>query len=198
MPGLDVDSRSRNWTNRGGAAQGGGAQHGPGAAAINRNDRAAFKVSRGADGIDAEVEENLAAREARRRGRDRGEARRAPRYFCILGMRDTDRVAAREKDGAGAIQEFSSGPEAGHGIMLVGGSVPLECADPAGKEQLPRLRLGRDGLARYEQDPSFRPGARGERFDEQRRSKRAPTRRTLIAVRAHRAFGVLRRALSDL
>src|SRR3989442_5744395 len=53
-----------------------------------------------------------------------------PEYFCILGMRDSDKVAAREKDGAGPIQEFLSGTARRHGVWLVGGSVPLESDDP--------------------------------------------------------------------
>ena len=32
-----------------------------------------------------------------------------PEYFCILGLRDTDKVAVKEKEGAGPIQEFLSG-----------------------------------------------------------------------------------------
>jgi hypothetical protein len=46
-------------------------------------------------------------------------------------MRDGDKVAAREKDGTGPIQDFLAATAARHGVWLVGGSVPLECADPA-------------------------------------------------------------------
>src|SRR5262245_55267359 len=53
-----------------------------------------------------------------------------PEYFCIFGMRDTDKVAAREEDGAGPIQEFLSGTARKHRVWLVGGSVPLACPDP--------------------------------------------------------------------
>src|SRR5262249_60204978 len=53
-----------------------------------------------------------------------------PEYFCILGMRDTDKVAVKEKDGAGPIQEFLAASAKRHGIWLVGGSVPLESPDP--------------------------------------------------------------------
>ena len=54
-----------------------------------------------------------------------------PEYFCIFGMRDRDKVAVREKDGAGPIQDFLAATAERHGVWLVGGSVPLECADPA-------------------------------------------------------------------
>ena len=50
-----------------------------------------------------------------------------PEYFAIMGMRDTDKVAAREKEGGGPIQDFLSDTARKHGIWLVGGSVPLEC-----------------------------------------------------------------------
>jgi nitrilase len=54
-----------------------------------------------------------------------------PEYFCIFGMRDRDKVAVRERDGAGPIQDFLAATAARHGVWLVGGSVPLECTDPA-------------------------------------------------------------------
>lgn len=53
-----------------------------------------------------------------------------PEYFAILGMKDTDKVAAREKPGAGPIQDFLAAAARRHGIWLVGGSVPLACASP--------------------------------------------------------------------
>ena len=53
-----------------------------------------------------------------------------PEYFCIFGMRERDKVAAREKDGAGPIQDFLSASAKRHGVWLVGGSVPLESSDP--------------------------------------------------------------------
>jgi deaminated glutathione amidase len=53
-----------------------------------------------------------------------------PEYFAIMGLKDHDKVKAREKPGAGPIQEFLSATARRHGIWLVGGSVPLECASP--------------------------------------------------------------------
>src|SRR5260221_9897019 len=78
------------------------------------------------------VEENLASA-AKLVGEAAGQGARLvalPEYFCILGMRDTEKVAAREKDGAGPIQEFLSGTAKRHCILLVGGSVLLACDDP--------------------------------------------------------------------
>ena len=49
-----------------------------------------------------------------------------PEYFAIMGMRDHDKVALREKVGKGPIQDFLSATTKRHKIWLVGGSVPLE------------------------------------------------------------------------
>ncbi|HEX8874029.1 MAG TPA: carbon-nitrogen hydrolase family protein [Nitrosospira sp.] len=53
-----------------------------------------------------------------------------PEYFCLMGMRDADRVAARELDNSGPIQEFLSDTARRLGIWLVGGSVPLASSRP--------------------------------------------------------------------
>jgi deaminated glutathione amidase len=53
-----------------------------------------------------------------------------PEYFAIMGLKDGDKVKAREKPGAGPIQDFLSATARRHGIWLVGGSVPLECESP--------------------------------------------------------------------
>ncbi len=53
-----------------------------------------------------------------------------PEYFAIMGMKDTDKLAAREVEGKGPIQSFLSRMAKRHGIWLVGGSVPLEASTP--------------------------------------------------------------------
>jgi predicted amidohydrolase len=53
-----------------------------------------------------------------------------PEYFAIMGLKEDDKVKAREQPGAGPIQEFLAATARRHGIWLVGGSVPLECASP--------------------------------------------------------------------
>lgn len=53
-----------------------------------------------------------------------------PEYFCVMGQRDTDKVALREKPGSGPIQQFLSELAARHQIWLVGGTLPLESPDP--------------------------------------------------------------------
>lgn len=49
-----------------------------------------------------------------------------PEYFGIMGMKDTDKVAARERDGDGPIQRFLAETAKRHGLWVLGGSVPLE------------------------------------------------------------------------
>ena len=53
-----------------------------------------------------------------------------PEYFCIMGMKDADKVAAREQDSRGPIQEFLSKTAKRLGIWLVGGTVPLVSSQP--------------------------------------------------------------------
>ncbi|MCC6922565.1 MAG: carbon-nitrogen hydrolase family protein [Nitrosomonas sp.] len=53
-----------------------------------------------------------------------------PEYFCLMGMKDTDKLAAMEQPGNGPIQAFLSETAKRLGIWLVGGSVPLASPDP--------------------------------------------------------------------
>ncbi len=53
-----------------------------------------------------------------------------PEYFCIMGRTDHDKVAVREPDGKGPIQDFLADTARRHGVWLIGGTVPLECPDP--------------------------------------------------------------------
>ncbi len=48
-----------------------------------------------------------------------------PEYFPIMGRRDADKIAAREVDGSGPIQDFLAETASKHGVWVVGGSMPL-------------------------------------------------------------------------
>lgn len=48
-----------------------------------------------------------------------------PEYFAIMGLKETDKVAVRENEGQGPIQDFLSATAKKHKIWLIGGSVPL-------------------------------------------------------------------------
>jgi len=54
-----------------------------------------------------------------------------PEYFPLIGASDADRLAAREDEGAGPIQDFLAAAAARHKIWLVGGSIPLRANDPS-------------------------------------------------------------------
>ena len=53
-----------------------------------------------------------------------------PEYFFLMGMNESDKVAASEEDGSGPIQEFLSATAKRLGIWLIGGSVPLTSSRP--------------------------------------------------------------------
>ncbi|MGZ8251430.1 MAG: carbon-nitrogen hydrolase family protein [Methylophilaceae bacterium] len=53
-----------------------------------------------------------------------------PEYFAIMGLKEKDKVAAREKEGTGPIQKFLSRIAKKHQIWIIGGSVPLESSVP--------------------------------------------------------------------
>ncbi|MBK1714456.1 carbon-nitrogen hydrolase family protein [Rubrivivax gelatinosus] len=52
-----------------------------------------------------------------------------PEYFCLIGARDTDKLAFAEPEGDGAIQRFLAGLASRHGVWLVGGTLPLRAPD---------------------------------------------------------------------
>ena len=50
-----------------------------------------------------------------------------PEYFGIMGLKDSDKVNAREQFGSGPIQDFLSKTAKELKVWLVAGSVPLDC-----------------------------------------------------------------------
>ena len=53
-----------------------------------------------------------------------------PEYFCLLGQKDTDKLAIAENDGSGPIQDFLADISSRHKIWLAAGSIPLKTQDP--------------------------------------------------------------------
>jgi len=90
-----------------------------------------------------------------------------PEYFPLIGATDADRLAAREAEGAGPIQDFLSATARRHGIWLVGGSIPL-MADDAGKLRNSCLVFGPRGepVARYDKIHLFGFQKGEESYDE--------------------------------
>jgi nitrilase len=99
-----------------------------------------------------------------------------PEYFGILGARATDKLAARERDGAGPQQAFLARLARAHGIWLVGGTVPIETPDPA-RVRSSCLVYGPDGarIARYDKIHLFAFARGEESYDEARTIERGTT-----------------------
>ncbi|CAD5373112.1 Deaminated glutathione amidase [Rubrivivax sp. A210] len=53
-----------------------------------------------------------------------------PEYFCLMGQRDSDKLALAEPAGAGPIQDFLSGLAREHELWLVGGTLPVAGGEP--------------------------------------------------------------------
>jgi len=53
-----------------------------------------------------------------------------PEYFCLMGHKDTDKIALREADGNGVIQRFLSDAARALQMWIVGGTLPLQTATP--------------------------------------------------------------------
>ncbi|RZL96408.1 MAG: carbon-nitrogen hydrolase family protein [Variovorax sp.] len=49
-----------------------------------------------------------------------------PEYFCVMGRRDTDKLALREQPGQGPVQDFLASAAREFGLWIVGGTLPLE------------------------------------------------------------------------
>ena len=90
-----------------------------------------------------------------------------PEYFGIFGARATDKLAVREVDGDGVQQAFLARLAKAHAIWLVGGTVPLMCADPA-RVRSACLVYGPDGrrVARYDKMHLFAFTRGEEHYDE--------------------------------
>lgn len=54
-----------------------------------------------------------------------------PENFALMGMNEADKLACREHEEGGPIQETLSSLAAEHGLWIVGGTIPLASADPA-------------------------------------------------------------------
>ncbi|HYA21190.1 MAG TPA: carbon-nitrogen hydrolase family protein [Burkholderiales bacterium] len=91
-----------------------------------------------------------------------------PEYFAIMGMKDRDKVAIRESEGNGPIQQFLSDTAKKHKIWLVGGSVPLEASVP-GKVRNSCLLYDDQGelVARYDKIHLFGLDLGNEHYHEE-------------------------------
>ncbi len=90
-----------------------------------------------------------------------------PEYFCLLGAKDTDKVAIREREGEGPLQSFLSDLARSAGVWLMGGTVPLVSNAPA-KVRNTTLAFAPDGtrVARYDKIHLFGLEKGDEKFNE--------------------------------
>ena len=104
-----------------------------------------------------------------------------PEYFPLISGNEADKVRAREKEGAGPLQDFLAGTAQRHGVWLVGGSIPLEAPvpekvrnsclvfDDAGRRvaRYDKIHLFgfRRGTEQYNESQTIEPGAGVVAFD---------------------------------
>ncbi|MCY0858349.1 carbon-nitrogen hydrolase family protein [Cupriavidus sp. D39] len=92
-----------------------------------------------------------------------------PEYFCMMGLREGDKVAIRERDGDGPIQSFLADAARRHRIWLVGGTLPMWCED---EDRVYNTSLAYDPrgerAARYDKIHLFGFTRGSESYDESR------------------------------
>jgi len=90
-----------------------------------------------------------------------------PEYFCLMGLKDNDKVHAREAYGNGPIQEELAAIAKRNGIYLVAGTIPLEAKDP-NKVLNTMLAFNPDGqrIGRYDKIHLFGFQTSTERYQE--------------------------------
>jgi nitrilase len=90
-----------------------------------------------------------------------------PEYFCLMGLKDTDKVNAREVEGSGPIQERLARVAKENNIFLVAGTIPLE-AKESNKVLNTSLVFNPQGkqIARYDKIHLFGFQTETERYEE--------------------------------
>lgn len=93
-----------------------------------------------------------------------------PEYFCLLGHRDTDKLAHAETPGQGPIQAFLRAAARQHGVWIVGGTLPMAVAGRSDRVRNTCLVLAPDGevAARYDKIHLFAFDNGRECYDEAR------------------------------
>jgi predicted amidohydrolase len=92
-----------------------------------------------------------------------------PEYFCLMGQRDTDKLAIAEAPGDGPIQRFLAAQAKQHGLWLIGGTLPLRTATPERARNACCVYAPDGSLAaRYDKIHLFRFDSGGESHDEAR------------------------------
>ena len=92
-----------------------------------------------------------------------------PEYFCLMGRRDRDKLAVRERVGEGAVQHFLAQAARELGLWIVGGTLPLAAADDAHVRNTSMVYSPTgEHVARYDKIHLFKFDNGSERYDESR------------------------------
>jgi predicted amidohydrolase len=92
-----------------------------------------------------------------------------PEYFCLMGRKDTDKLAVREAAGDGRIQQFLAASARELGLWVVGGTLPLAAGDENHVRNTSLVFSPRgESVARYDKIHLFRFDNGRERYDEAR------------------------------
>jgi predicted amidohydrolase len=104
-----------------------------------------------------------------------------PENFYLIGRDERDKVAVREADGEGPIQDFLASTAKRHGLWIVGGTAPISCEDET-RIRSACLVFDESGkrVARYDKMHLFRFESGQERYDESR-TLQAGTRALALA-----------------
>ena len=92
-----------------------------------------------------------------------------PEYFCVMGLKDTDKLALQETAGLGPIQDFLARSARELGLWVVGGTVPLRASED-NHVRNSTLVYAPSGqcVARYDKIHLFRFDNGREQYDESR------------------------------
>jgi predicted amidohydrolase len=119
----------------------------------------------------AGVQANLdAARQLLERAAAQGaELAVLPEYFCLMGRKDSDKLAVQEEPGQGPIQDFLARCAREFKLWIVGGTLPLRASDSRHVRNS-ALVYAPSGqcVARYDKIHLFRFDNGQERYDESR------------------------------
>ncbi|BDT73847.1 deaminated glutathione amidase [Comamonadaceae bacterium OS-4] len=99
-----------------------------------------------------------------------------PEYFCLIGLRDSDKLAIQEPFGSGPMQDFVAGVARSLGIWIVAGTLPLTASQPDHVFNS-SLAFNPQGecVARYDKIHLFRFNNGAESYDESRVLERGST-----------------------
>jgi predicted amidohydrolase len=118
-----------------------------------------------------DVDRNLeaAARLIGQAARDGAQLVSLPEYFCLMGQRDTDKLAVAEAAGHGRIQTFLAAQSRQNGLWLIGGTLPIRAEAPD-RARNACCVFAPDGTleARYDKIHLFRFDNGRESYDEAR------------------------------